>query len=106
MAASGPSDIGITQTDALLIESVEWEKKLSEATIKTTTGGFGDGKAFDPIIDFTVRGRGDTTVAAGDAVAGIDAISSGTTIVNKVKHSTKNDDFDSFEYSGQNFPGA
>ncbi|XHR27611.1 MAG: hypothetical protein ACFUZC_16925 [Chthoniobacteraceae bacterium] len=103
---SGPSDIGITQASASLLESVEWETKLEEKTIKATDGSFGQGQTFDPTIEFSVKGRGTSTVAVGIGAAGIAAITGGTTLILKVKYSQKNDDFESFEYSGTNYPNA
>jgi len=103
---SGPSAIGITQATGTLLESVEWEKKVEEKVIKNLTGGFGQGQTFDPIIEFSVKGRGATSMAVGAGAAGITAITGGTTLILKVKHSEKNDDFDSFEYSGTNYPNA
>ena len=103
---AGPSNIGITQATGTLLESVEWETKLEEKVIKTLTGGFGQGQAFDPIIEFSVKGRGDTAMAVGIGVAGITAITGGTTLILKVKRSQKHDDFNSFEYSGNNYPNA
>jgi hypothetical protein len=45
-------------------------------------------------------------MAVGVGASGISAISSGTTLILNVKRSQKNDDFDSFEYSGTNYPSA
>jgi hypothetical protein len=45
-------------------------------------------------------------VGVGAASSGIAAITGGTTLILKSKHSQKNDDFDSFEYSGTNYPNA
>ena len=53
-----------------------------------------------------MKGRGATSMAVGAGAAGITAITGGTTLILKVKHSEKNDDFDSFEYSGTNYPNA
>ena len=103
---SGPANIGITQVAAALIESVEWEQKVEEKIIKSSDGGFGQGQTFDPIIEFSVKGRGTTTVGVGVASSGIAAITGGTTLILKAKHSQKNDDFDTFEYSGTNYPNA
>ena len=103
---AGPSNIGITQATGTLLESVEWERKLEEKVIKDLSGGFGQGQAFDPILEFSVKGRGDTAMAVGIGAAGISAITGGTTLILKVKRSQKNDDFNSFEYSGTNFPNA
>jgi len=103
---SGPAAIGITQVEGALIESVEWEQKVEEKVIKSSSGGFGQGQTFDPIIEFSVKGRSTTTVGVGAASSGITAITGGTTLILKSKHSQKNDDFDSFEYSGTNYPNA
>ena len=103
---SGPADIGISQATAALLESIEWETKLEEKTIKASNGTFGQGQTFDPLIEFSVKGRGSPTVAVGIGAAGITAITGGTTLILKVKHSQKNDDFESFEYSGTNYPNA
>jgi len=103
---AGPSDIGITQSTAALLESVEWETKLEERVIKATEGGFGQGKAFDPITEFSVKGRGANAMALGAGAAGIDAITGGTTLILKIKDSQKNDDYPTFEYSGTNYPNA
>ena len=103
---AGPSNIGITQATGTLLESVEWERKLEEKVIKDLSGGFGQGQAFDPLIEFSVKGRGDTTMAVGVGASGIAAITGGTTLILKVKRSQKNDDFNSFEYSGTNYPNA
>jgi len=103
---AGPSNIGITQATGTLLESVEWERKLEQKVIKDLSGGFGQGQAFDPLIEFSVKGRGDTAMAVGVGASGIAAITGGTTLILKVKRSQKNDDFNSFEYSGTNYPNA
>jgi hypothetical protein len=103
---AGPADIGITSATGTLLESVEWEKKVEERIIKDKDGGFGDGKAFDPVIEFSVKGRGETDAEVGLGAAGITAITGGATIITKVKLGQKNDDFETFEYSGSNYPGA
>ena len=103
---AGPSNIGITQATGTLLESVEWERKLEEKVIKDLSGGFGQGQTFDPLIEFSVKGRGDTAMAVGVGASGIAAITGGTTLILKVKRSQKNDDFNSFEYSGTNYPNA
>lgn len=51
-----------------------------------------------------MKGRGTSSVAVGIGAAGIAAITGGTSLILKVKQSQKNDDFDSFEYSGTNYP--
>lgn len=103
---AGPADIGITSATGSLLESIEWERKVEERVIKNKDGGFGDGHAFDPTIEFSVKGRGDTAMEVGLGAAGITGITGGATIITNVKLAEKNDDFDSFEYSGTNYPDA
>lgn len=103
---SGPTAIGITESEAVLIESVEWEKKMEEKSIMATDGSFAQAHAHDPIIEFSVKGRGDGVPALGAVASGLASVTGGTTIISKIKVSEKNDDFDSFEYSGTNFPSA
>ena len=103
--SSGPTDIGITQCTASLVESIDWECKTEEKLIKATDGTFGQACAVDPIISFSVKGRGTSAVVLASASSTITAVT-GTTIVNKVKQATKNDDYDTFEYSGMAYPGA
>ena len=103
---AGPTAIGITQATGTLIESVEWEEKVEEKVIKDRNGGFGQGKTFDPTVEFSVKGRGDTSMVVGVGASGIAAITGGTTLILKVKRGQKNDDFEGFEYSGTNYPNA
>lgn len=104
---SGPSTIGITDSALTLLESVEVTKELEERIILDTDGSFADGKLIDPIISFSVKGRGESPKTLGVTVAcGVTSITGGTTIIDRVKDTEKNDDFNGFEYSGKNFPGA
>ena len=105
--------IGIQSVTAEFIESVEVTKSVDTKLIKSTDGGFGAGKGFDPKFEFSLKGRGSTTITPGDSSATLgssgflpDSINGGITIVTSVKVSQKNDDYDEFEISGVNYPEA
>jgi hypothetical protein len=104
------NQIGVQSVSAELIESVESTKNMESKMIMSTEGGFGAAKTFDPTYEFTVKGRGTTTVDAGDTSAAgfipdyIDA--GGVTVITSVKVSEKNDDFNEFEISGTVYPEA
>jgi hypothetical protein len=104
------NQIGVQSVTAELIERVESTKNMESKMIMSTEGGFGAAKTFDPTYEFTVKGRGTTSVDAGDAdAAGYtpDYIpTDGVTVITSVKLSEKNDDFNEFEISGTVFPDA
>lgn len=104
------NQIGVQSVTAELIESVESTKNMESKMIMSTEGGFGAAKTFDPTYEFTVKGRGTTTVDAGDTnAAGFipDYIpTGGVTVITSVKVSEKNDDFNEFEISGTVYPNA
>ena len=103
------NEIGVQSVSAELVESVEATKTMESKMIMSTSGGFGAAKTFDPKYEFTVKGRGTTTIDAGaTSAAGYlpSYISGGRTIITSVKLSEKNDDFNEFEISGVNYPDA
>jgi hypothetical protein len=97
---------GISSHSGTLIESVEVTKRLSEKIVIDKNGTYGQGHAYDPIVSFSIRGRGATTVVAGDSTSGITGVTGGKTIVTSVRKTQNNDDFPSFEISGDNYAGA
>ena len=99
--------IGVQSVTAELIESVETTKSLDTKMIMSSEGGFGAGKGFDPKFEFTIKGRGTTTMDAGGSPTMIpEGITGGITVITSVKLSEKNDDFNEFEISGVNYPQA
>lgn len=99
--------IGVQSVSAELIESVETTKSLDTKMIMSSEGGFGAGKGFDPKFEFTIKGRGTTTMDAGGTTTMIpEGITGGITVITSVKVSEKNDDFNEFEISGVNYPQA
>ena len=102
--------IGVQSVTGEFIESVESTKQMDSKMIMSTEGGFGAAKTFDPTYEFTVKGRGTTTIEAGDtSAAGYipDYISAtGVTVITSVKMSESNDDYNEFEISGTIYPSA
>ena len=99
--------IGVQSVTAELIESVETTKSLDTKMIMSSEGGFGAGKGFDPKFEFTIKGRGTTSLDAGGGPTMIpEGITGGITVITSVKVSEKNDDFNEFEISGVNYPQA
>jgi hypothetical protein len=101
-------NIGIQSVDLTLAESVEVTRKVDTKPLLDKQGRFADGKAFDPTMEFSMKGRGDLPagIAVGTNDVGIASISGGVTIVTSVKEGQKNDDWNTWECSGQNFPNA
>ena len=109
------NDVGIQASSLTLLESVDYSKKLSEAVIMDSDSSFGDAEAFNPVIEFSLKGRGD--VPSGIAVgtdggvggaadlAGIND-GAGTLIITSVKQSESNKDFNAWECSGTYWPDA
>jgi len=104
------ANIGIQSVDITLAESVEVSTKLETKPLLDKDGKFADGAAFDPTSDFSLKGRGDLPagLAVGSDGGGDigDLFAGGVTIVSSVKEMEKNDDWNSWECSGQNFPNA
>ena len=104
------NEIGVAAVTGALVESVEVTKQLEHKIIKRSDGTFETGHKYDPMFEFSVKGRGSVTAstllgASGGAYQP-DVISGGVTIVTNVKLSETNEDFNSFEISGVNYPGA
>jgi len=102
--------IGIQSVDLTLAESVEVSAKVETKPLLDKDGRFADGAAFDPTFDFSLKGRGDLPagIAVGtDGGSQVDGLfPGGVTIVASVKEMDKNDDWNAWECSGQNFPNA
>ena len=100
-------EIGINEVSASFIESVDVSKSFETKMIMSSEGGFGAANAFDPKFEFTVKGRGSTTVTAGsDGGALKPASVEGKVIITSVKVTETNDDFNSFEVTGVAYPDA
>lgn len=103
------NEIGIGSITASLVESLDVEKKIDHKVIKTNLGGFAQGHKFDPMFEFSVKGRGSasaTLLGGSGSTYAPSQISGGTTILTSVKNSESNEDFNSFEVAGVNYPSA
>jgi len=107
------NDVGIQSTALSLVEGVDYSIKLEEAVVKESDSSFGDAEAFDPIIEFSIKGRGDIPAGlAAGSDGGTDGVLTGindglgTTIIKTIKRGESYTDFDSWECSGSYFPSA
>jgi hypothetical protein len=102
--------IGIQSIGLTLAESVEVSAKVETKPLLDKDGKFADGAAFDPTSDFSLKGRGDLPAGLAVGTDGgsdvEDLFAGGVTIISSVKEQEKNDDWNSWECSGQNFPNA
>ena len=100
--------IGIQTIELTLAESLDRTKKMETKVIKDYTGAFADAEAYDPTEDFSIKGRGDLpeSIALGVDAAGAGIYEGGVTIVTNITVTESNEDFNSWECSGQHFPGA
>lgn len=97
---------GITRHAGALIESVETTDKVEKKTLKGSSGNVARVKATNPTTTFSVKGHGTLTVVPGIGSANITDMTGGVTIIEEVKKTESNDDFDGWEYSGEKFPHA
>lgn len=100
----------IQSIDIALVETFENTKALSVSSpVKTSVGGFHAAKAYNPVFNFTAKGRGDVPagVAVGtDGSLDIDEVTGGKTIVLGVKKSERHAAHNGWEFNGVNYPGA
>jgi hypothetical protein len=106
MAATTVGTFGISQHSGSLIESVEITKKIDEKMVLDKDGTFGQAHGYNPTQSFSVRGRGTSSVAVGDIAASLTSVSGGKIFVTTTRITDSNSDINSFEYSGEHYPGA
>lgn len=108
-------NVGIqSHSGVTLCNSVDYEKKLSKAEVPACDSGFGAADAFDPIIDFTIKGAGDLPVGlvigsdgGSDAdLTNINDTADTKRIITNVKEMEKHDDYNEWEISGTFYPGV
>lgn len=111
--AANLDDVGIQSSGLALLESIDYSKKLEEAVIMASDSSFGDAEAFNPTIDWSLKGRGDIPVALvvgtdGGLSAPLTGITdgAGTLLVLSTKEDESNTDFNGWEASGKYFPNA
>lgn len=106
MATTNVGTFGITQHAGLLIESVEITKKVDEKMVLDKDSTFGQAHAYNPTQSFSIRGRGTTTVVVGDVASGLTSVTGGKIFVTSTRITESNTDINSFEISGEHYPGA
>jgi hypothetical protein len=97
---------GITRHNGALIESVESTDKVEKKELKGSSGNIARVHAYNPTTTFSVKGHGALTVVPGIGSAEITDLAGGVTLIDEVKKTESNDDFDGWEYSGTNYPNA
>jgi len=103
------NEIGVECVTATLVESVDVSKNIDHKIVKKNDGAFDSGNKFDPTFEFSVKGRGsaaETLLGTAGSTYLPDQISGGVTLIKSVKNSETNEDYNSFEVSGVNYPGA
>ena len=104
---AAPTAIGITQVSTATAQSVEVTSQGEVAILVDKSGIFSKAAVYDPKFTFTVSGKGAVCPASINASGtGKPSSVSGKVIINSVKNQTNNDDWESWEYSGEGFPGA
>lgn len=100
-----PTAIGIQLVSEATAQSAEVTSQAEVAILVDKEGNYSNAATFDPKFTFTVSGKGDVCpVAIGDDTAPTGV--TGTVIINSVKNTTTNSDWESWEYSGEAFPSA
>ena len=102
---AAPTDIGITLVTEATAQSAEVSSKGDVKILTDRSGNYSNAAVQDPTFDFSVRGKGAACPVALKAATAPTGVS-GKVIVTTVKESTKNDDWEEWEYSGQGYPSA
>ena len=104
---AAPTAIGITLVTEATAQSAEVTSQGEVAILVDKAGLFSKASVFDPKFTFTVSGKGAVCPATINAAGtGKPSGVTGKVIINSVKNQTNNDDWESWEYSGEGFPSA
>ena len=100
--------IGISSFTSGTISKVTTSRKVETKVLKDFSGAFSAAAKIDPIGSFSVSGSGDyPSITLGVASTNIPStISGGVIVITSLKKTEKNDDFQSWEYSGDHYPNA
>jgi hypothetical protein len=100
--------IGITSFSSGTINKVTTSRKVETKVLKNQDGGFSAAAKMDPTGSFSVSGQGDyPSITMGVASTNIPStIAGGIIVITSFKKTEKNDDFQSWEYSGEHYPNA
>lgn len=104
---AAPTTIGITQVTETTAQSVEITSQGEVAILVDKAGKFSKAAVYDPKFSFTVSGKGASCPVSINASGnGKPSAVSGKVIINSVKNQTNNDEWESWEYSGEGYPSA
>lgn len=97
---------GISRHNGTLIDSVETNEKIEKKVLKGSNGVAARVHTYNPTTSFSVKGHGALALVPGVGNPNITDVTGGVSTIDEVKRSESNDDFDGWEYSGENYPSA
>ena len=104
---AAPTAIGITLVAEPTAQRVEVTSQGEVAILVDKSGNYSKAAVYDPKFTFTVSGKGvECPVSINEGGTGKPTGVTGKVIINSVKNQTNNDDWESWEYSGEGFPSA
>lgn len=104
---AAPTNIGISQVTHTTAQSVDVSSQGEVAILVDKAGKFSKAAVYDPKFSFTVSGKGASCpVSINASGTGKPTAVSGKVIINSVKNQSNNDDWESWEYSGEGYPSA
>jgi len=104
---AAPTAIGLTLISTATAQSVEVTSQGEVAILVGHDGKYSKAAVYDPKFTFTVSGKGAVCPVAINATGtGKPSGVTGKVIINSIKNQTNNDDWESWEYSGEAYPSA
>lgn len=103
MAAS--FGISLLAAGGSIYETVDVDMKADVKVLIDTEGAFSAAQSISAMYTFSVKGKGVPTVTLGGS-SGAPSNVAGKVIITSVKLSRSNEDWESFEYSGEAYPSA
>jgi len=104
---AAPTNIGINQVTHATAQSVEVTSQGEVSILVDKAGKYSKAAVFDPKFSFTVSGKGAVCPVSINATGiGKPTAVTGKVIINSLKNQTNNDDWESWEYSGEGYPSA
>ena len=104
---AAPTAIGINLISTATAQSVEVSSQGEVAILVGKDGKFSKAAVYDPKFTFTVSGKGAVCpVSINDGGTGKPTGVTGKAIINSIKNQTNNDDWETWEYSGEAYPSA
>jgi hypothetical protein len=102
------ASIGISSFTSGTISKVTTSRKVETKVLKDFAGSFSAAAKFDPTGSFSVSGSGDyPSITLGVASTNLpSSLTGGILVITSFKKTEKNDDWQSWEYSGDHYPNA